>query len=141
MSNDFNVRVYGICIKDDRLLINEELIKNRTIIKLPGGGLDIGEGTIDCVKREWKEELAVDITVVRHFYTTDFFQQSAYDDSQIISIYYLVAGDIPEHIVNQVPNERTYWVEMAEVSSAIFTLPIDKVVGDLLQEQYRAGLL
>ena len=137
MIKRFNVRVYGILIQNNRLLINEELIKGRKIIKLPGGGLDWGEGTIDCLKREWKEELDLDIDVLNHFYTTDFFQVSAYDDSQVISIYYLVDAVVSEVITNHVPNERTYWVGLKDISADTFTLAIDKRVGELLREMFQ----
>ena len=133
----FNVRVYGICIHDGKLLVNEELIRGRYIIKFPGGGLDWGEGTVDCLSREWKEELGLDIVVLDHFYTTDFFQHSAFDDSQVISIYYLVsAPDVPTEIINFVEQERTYWVDLKEVNAGTFTLPIDKKVGEMLSLLY-----
>lgn len=129
----FNVRVYGILIHEGMLLVNEELIQGRSIIKFPGGGLDYGEGTHDCVVREFKEELNLDIEVLEHFYTTDFFQASAFDNSQVISIYYLVSAlAMPERIVNTEPNERTYWMALSDVSEDTFTLPIDKVVGRML---------
>ena len=121
----FNVRVYGIWIHEGRILVNEELIRGKHVIKFPGGGLDLGEGTVDGLKREWKEELGIDVEVLEHFYTTDFFQQSAFDDSQVISIYYFVAGGDPK--------ARTYWMPLNEVSGGTFTLPIDKVVGGMLQ--------
>lgn len=132
----FNVRVYGIRIQDGQLLVNEEMIRGERIIKFPGGGLDWGEGTIDCLKREWKEELDLDIEVLEHFYTTDFFQHSAYDDSQVISIYYLVAASPDDAIINHVPGERTYWMDLKDVNAGIFTLPIDKKVGSMLQTLY-----
>lgn len=130
----FNIRVYGIWIKDNHVLVNEELIRGQQIIKFPGGGLDWGEGTVDCLKREWKEELDLDIEVLEHFYTTDYFQASAFDNSQVISIYYLVlVPDAPEQVVNLVENERTYWMPLAGVSTDTFTLAIDKIVGGMLQ--------
>jgi ADP-ribose pyrophosphatase YjhB (NUDIX family) len=98
----FNIRVYGLWIQDGMLLINEELVMGRKIIKLPGGGLQWGEGTEDCLKREWVEELGIDIEVGAHFYTTHFFQASAFDNSQVISIYYLVSANKPETITNHV---------------------------------------
>lgn len=131
----FNVRVYGLLIRDGRLLVNEEVIRGQQIIKLPGGGLDWGEGTTDCLVREWKEELNIDIKVLRHYYTTDFFQPSAYDDSQVISIYYLVDGVVPDVIINTEANERTYWLPLADVSAATFTLPIDRHVGAMLMQE------
>ena len=135
MSKRFNIRVYGIWIHDNNILVNEELIRGRHIIKFPGGGLEWGEGLADCLAREWKEELDIDITIKNHFYTTDFFQPSAYDDSQVISIYYLIAADHTLPITNHVPNERTYWMDINNVSAETFTLPIDKIVGGLLKDK------
>ena len=137
MEKRFNLRVYGILIHNGKVLVNEEQIKGRTVIKFPGGGLDWGEGTIDGLKREWKEELGMDIEITQHFYTTDFFQQSAFDDSQVISIYYLVQPVPPfieeTSIVNLMQDERTYWMNLKDVSADTFTLPIDKVVGEMLR--------
>ncbi len=129
----FNVRVYGLLIHDGNLLVNEELIRGRRVIKFPGGGLDLGEGIHDCLIREWKEELNLDIQVLQHFYTTDFYQHSAFDDSQVISIYYTVkAISLPATIINTEPNERTYWMPLSELKEDTFTLPIDIVVGKML---------
>ena len=87
----FNVRVYGLLIESGSILITHETIKGFDMTKFPGGGLEFGEGTKDCLVREFKEELNLDITVKGHYYTTDFFQASAFNSSdQIISIYYLV---------------------------------------------------
>ncbi len=130
----FNVRVYGIWISEGRLLVNEEMIRGKRVIKLPGGGLELGEGTIDGLKREWMEELGLEIEVLAHFYTTDFFQQSAFDDSQVISIYYLIAANAAAAIQNNEANERTYWMPLAEVNEETFTLPIDRIVGQMLAQ-------
>lgn len=129
----FNIRVYGILIHKGDLLVNEEQIKGRTVIKFPGGGLEPGEGTIDCLKREWKEELNIDVEHAEHFYTTDFYQPSAFDHSQVISIYYNVfLREVPDTFINTEPNERTYWLPLSELKEDTFTLPIDKIVGKML---------
>lgn len=132
-SRRFNIRVYGLFVHDGKLLINEELIRGHKVIKFPGGGLDWGEGTIECLKREWQEELGMDIEVLDHFYTTDYFVPSAYDDSQVISIYYWVSStQVPTEIVNYIEQERTYWVSISEINEEMFTLPIDKKVAGIL---------
>ena len=59
-----NVRVYGILIHENKLLVSDEYIKGMKITKLPGGGLEHGEGTIDCLKREFKEELNLDVEII-----------------------------------------------------------------------------
>lgn len=132
----FNVRVYGIWIDNGQVLVNEELIKGRQVIKFPGGGLELGEGTIDGLKREWKEELDLDIEVLRHYYTTDFFQQSAFNNTQVISIYYLVKADISAPLINLIAEERTYWLPLKALTPDTFTLPIDAVVGKILMQDF-----
>jgi 8-oxo-dGTP diphosphatase len=112
MSKRFNIRVYGIWQHEDKILVNEEGIRGQKVIKFPGGGLDWGEGTLDCLKREWMEELGLEIEVLDHFYTTDFFQPSAFDDSQVISIYYYISADPATPIVNTMANERAYWMPL-----------------------------
>jgi 8-oxo-dGTP diphosphatase len=133
----FNIRVYGIWIRGREVLVNEEFIRGKKVIKFPGGGLDWGEGTLDCLKREWKEELNLEIDILEHFYTTDYFQHSAFDDSQVVSIYYLVTShESAMGIINSEANERTYWMPLSEVSSDTFTLAIDKKVGAMLKIKY-----
>ncbi|MBE8722435.1 NUDIX domain-containing protein [Sphingobacterium pedocola] len=87
----FNVRVYGILINERRqVLISDERTQNVSFTKFPGGGLEFGEGLIDALKREYLEECNVHIDVIKHIYTTDFFEKSSFNESQIISIYYQV---------------------------------------------------
>src|ERR1700743_2784402 len=88
----FNLRVYGVLMgPNNEVLVADELIRGGYYTKFPGGGLEFGEGTRDCLKREFKEEMGLDVEVGDHLYTTDFFQMSAFNpDHQIISIYYWV---------------------------------------------------
>ena len=87
----FNVRVYGILVDDqNRVLISDERTENVSFTKFPGGGLEYGEGLLDALKREFMEECDLQIEVIKHIYTTDFFEKSSFNTSQIISIYYQV---------------------------------------------------
>lgn len=133
MDKRFNIRVYGIWLNQGKILVNEELIQGRKIIKFPGGGMEMGEGTLDCLKREWMEELGLEIEVLDHFYTTDFYQASAFDNSQVISIYYWVRASQNAAIVNHIAEERTYWMDVSDIRADSFTLPIDQKVAGMLQ--------
>jgi ADP-ribose pyrophosphatase YjhB (NUDIX family) len=130
MSFPFNVRVYGALICQNRLLLSDETIKDFSFTKLPGGGLEFGEGTLDCLKREFREETALDVEIVKHLYTTDFFQISAFNRShQVISIYYLVKSEELKSIRPIEPkeaNQKFKWVELSDLSEEHFTFPIDK---------------
>ncbi len=149
----FNIRVYGILINEHKqVLVSDEIIRGNYFTKFPGGGLEYGEGTRDCLKREFMEEMNLAVEVGDHLYTTDFFQHSAFHPGhQIISIYYLVkalepisarlsdtAFDFDEaqmSIYHQQEEIETFrfinWEELTEES---VSLPIDKRVVKLIRE-------
>src|SRR6201996_9542253 len=92
----FNVRVYGLLINSsNEILISDEQEYGMRFTKFPGGGLEQGEGLIDGLKREFVEECNAEVEILSHFYTTDFYVKSAFNDSQIISVYYLVKNIAP----------------------------------------------
>ena len=145
MKSIFNVRVYGILINDkNELLVTDEYRSGMAFSKFPGGGLEFGEGTIDCLKREFREELGMEVEVTRHFYTTDFFQVSAFNSrQQLISIYYLVKNTAPltfgikhkkfdfEKLVEGAQTFR--WVAVNKLTPEEFMFPVDKIVAEMLK--------
>lgn len=130
----FNLRVYGLLIQQNKILLCEEFIHGKKIIKFPGGGLEFGEGTIDCLKREFKEELGIEISAISHFYTTDFFVESIFRSTdQVISIYYKVFyPDLIDIEKINSPELIFFWKDLNELNAEDVTLPIDKVVVGLL---------
>lgn len=148
----FNVRVYGILINEHKqVLLNDEYIRGKYYTKFPGGGLEIGEGTRDCLKREFKEELNLSVEVGDHIYTTDFYQRSAFNpDHQIISVYYYVKAleeiraplrtkefDFDERELaiyeKEQETEAFRFLEWELLTADRVTLPIDKYVVNLLK--------
>jgi 8-oxo-dGTP diphosphatase len=143
----FNVRVYGLLFNEKKeILVTDEFINGVMITKLPGGGLEFGEGTIDCVKREFMEELGWEVQVTNHFYTTDFFQISAFnEDKQIISIYYsLILIDKSKELPirfkktkfdfdEMIKDDQIFrWLSINKSLIEDLTFPIDKRVGEML---------
>lgn len=87
----FNVRVYGILINElNEVLVSDEREYGMEFTKFPGGGLEYGEGLVDGLMREFQEECQLDIEVITHIHTTDVFLKSAFNDSQVIAVHYLV---------------------------------------------------
>ncbi len=130
----FNVRVYGLLIQQNKILLCEEFILGNKLIKFPGGGLEFGEGTIDCLKREFQEELGIIISDISHFYTTDFFVESMFRSTdQIISIYYRVIYEDEIDLSKFNTSEITFfWKDLNELNAEDVSLPIDKVVAGML---------
>lgn len=141
MVKRFNIRVYGILINDkNEVLMSDECRNGNCFTKFPGGGLEWGESTIDCLKREFMEELNTEIKVNELFYCTDFFQQSAFrKDDQLISLYYKVEF-LNKNSLNfakyELPmmedGEKFRWMACSEISANDVTFPIDKLVAGML---------
>lgn len=84
----FNVRVYGILINEKKqVLVSDEYIRGQYYTKFCGGGLEFGEGTRDCLKREFLEEMNLNIEVTRHLYTTDFFKKALFIHSSKLFLF------------------------------------------------------
>lgn len=135
----FNVRVYGIHINErNEILVSNETYQNKSFTKFPGGGLEWGESTIDCLKREFEEEFQLKIQVKELFYTTDFFQVSAFhENDQVIAIYYLIAinlDDVESVMALNNSEEKLRWILINELSMNDLTFPIDKHVVELLKK-------
>ena len=148
----FNIRVYGILINEqEQVLVSDEYIRGKYYTKFPGGGLEIGEGTRDCLKREFIEEMNLEVEVGDHIYTTDFYQRSAFNpDHQIVSVYYYVKALAPitsplrtkefdfderELAIYAKENEiETFrFIDWENFSADSVTLPIDKFVVNMLK--------
>ena len=138
----FNVRVYGVLINQQQVLISDEQEYGYRFTKFPGGGLEYGEGTSDGLKREFMEECNAKVEVISHLYTTDFFVKSAFNDSQIISIYYIVKNleplklnfkTKPFDFEGEEEGLQSFrWVKLTELKPEQLTFPIDQHVAALL---------
>lgn len=137
--------MYGILVSENAVLVSDEYIKKNKITKFPGGGLEFGEGTRECLIREFKEELNLDIEISSHFYTTDFFVTSAFDtNSQVISIYYMVkalssmdfAVSTTLHDYEKKEGAQSLrWIPLGKLKESDFTLIIDRKVGEMLSRR------
>ena len=149
----FTIRVYGILFNDQQqLLVSDEFIRGNYYTKFPGGGLELGEGTRDCLKREFMEEMNLRVDVGDHIYTTDFYQRSAFNNShQIISIYYYATALEPIKVPLRAKpfdfdesqmavyadcqqTETFRFIDWKNCSEEDVSLPIDKVVVQLLKK-------
>jgi 8-oxo-dGTP diphosphatase len=148
MIDRFNIRIYGIVIENERVLVTDEYRLGIFMTKFPGGGLKFGEGTLGCLHREFLEELNSEIDIVSHYYTTDFFQATNLlpFTFQLINVYYLVKVKRPfsftttelkndfKEVVDGAQNFR--WVPLKDLSEDEFTFPVDRKVALMLRNGY-----
>lgn len=143
MNYPFNVRVYGLLMDaHNRVLISDEEEDGFRFSKFPGGGLEYGEGLLEALSREFSEECSLPIEVVSHFYTTDFFIKSVFNESQVISVYYVVKAleplavpikESPFDFHDEGPIKQAFrWKAISELQPKELTFETDQRVAELL---------
>lgn len=149
----FNLRVYGVLFNEKKqILVSDEFIRGNYYTKFPGGGLEFGEGTRDCLRREFKEEMDLEVEIGDHIYTTDYFQLSAFNPNhQIISVYYFAKAleeikaplrdkefDFDEQQLKVYAStgetETFRFIDWDNFSAESVTLPIDKIVTAMVKD-------
>ncbi len=146
MAHQFNIRIYGFLTDQGNVLVTDEFRLGIYMTKFPGGGLQFGEGSIDCLKREFMEELQTPVEIIRHYYTTDFYQPTTLlpSEMQLFNIYYIVSAPKPYRFQttrtkNDIPAidgaQSFRWIPVATLDPAEFTFPIDQyIVKKILKE-------
>lgn len=135
----FNIRVYALIIFKNNILLSRELIRNKLIYKFPGGGVKLGEGIVDALQREAKEEMGQHLNHITHFYTTDFFQRSSFDSSeQLISIYFKasLSKNLNNRLKIPVKDQPVFeWKRLVDLNEENLHFPIDKKVLNMIKLQ------
>jgi 8-oxo-dGTP diphosphatase len=131
----FNVRVYALIVKNNRLLISEEQHGGVFLRKFPGGGLQFGEGILQALHRELKEELNADVESASMLCVTEDFVVSFLNNKQqVIGVHYLVElkQDYSDEFLNnnrvELENGHIHfkWVLIDSLAAEDFTSPVDK---------------
>ena len=136
MIDKINIRVYAIYLNEkNELMALDERYAGEKLIKLPGGGLEFGEGTIECLHRELAEELNLKIEVLEHFYTQEDFLVSRFrENEQLLTIYYTVnILNLEDLNILDESIEKVKWISLHEENP--LELPIDQIVFQKLKEK------
>ncbi len=147
----YSIRVYMLILNERmEILLSDEFRLGMKMVKFPGGGMEYGEGTVDCLQREAMEEFGQELTNIRHFYTTDYYQKAFFfKDHQLISIYYL--ADLTEELnagVSDKPfdfpelknGEQSFrWVSLDGILKEDLSFPVDQKVITLLRQTFLNG--
>ena len=91
MNGPVNLRAYGLLVRDTKVLISEEKVADKDILKFPGGGVEPNETPEQALRREFMEECSLSIEVVRllHVPGTLF---SPWTRTHYTPMYYQVDG-------------------------------------------------
>ncbi|MFE8701523.1 NUDIX hydrolase [Cytobacillus sp. FJAT-54145] len=87
----FNYRVVGVWIIDNYVLLHREAKDDHW--SLPGGRVALMEESGVALKREFQEELGIDVTVERLLWSVENFFQYDHMDFHEIGLYYKVCAE------------------------------------------------
>lgn len=141
----FILRVYALLLTDQQhIVLAREKFQGMDIKKFPGGGVHFGEGLREALSREIREELhlSLDPGGWLHFYTTDFFQRSAFNPAhQVVSVYFrwpvpwrheVLSSHLQLLQPGSEKNETFSTTALGHLRSQDFTFPIEQHVAHLI---------
>jgi ADP-ribose pyrophosphatase YjhB (NUDIX family) len=144
----FNIRVYGLLLAGQQVLLSHESLRGVAFTKFPGGGLDLGEAPPKGLRREFQEELGIAVTVQQLFHVPDFVVTNYFrPEEQVLVLHYLVAAErSPEleriHLGTKTleslsePNQIAHeWVPVPHLKNEQLTFPADKAAAHKLRSE------
>jgi 8-oxo-dGTP pyrophosphatase MutT (NUDIX family) len=113
----FSCRIYGVLHEDGKILLTRSRFGPREFVNFPGGGVEIGEGPMDGLKREFMEETGLLIRPIRTLYSSEAAHLSTQAPIQIVSAYWLVerAGGSLSLDGNGVDVINLFWADLTNL--------------------------
>lgn len=145
----FNVRVYGLLVAEQQVLLSHELLRGVAFTKFPGGGLQLGEAPPEALMREFQEELGIAITVRQLFHVPDFVVTNYFrPEEQVLVLHYLVAAerssdlqslDLTKKTLQSLaaePNQMAHeWAPIRQLNNEQLTFPADQAAAHKLKSE------
>ena len=113
--------VLGIAIKNGKILVSEgyDKVKKQIFYRCLGGGIEFLETSQEALKREYKEELGIDI-IIEDFWgiSENIFTYQGKNAHELILFYNIKIQDkdVQEkyHIIDDNCESDAYWIDVNE---------------------------
>lgn len=138
-----HIGVYGICIKDNRLLcIRKERGPYKNRFDLPGGSQKENEGLTETLVREFHEETGYQIKNYRNCRVYDIFVEEKNRTVHHIMVFYDVdvnfeqQAEVLEKLVDELNDSSgTYWISLEKLDISNASPLILKLVQELSNDK------
>ncbi len=116
--NRLRVRVCGVCVHDNRLLLVKHRMAGGPLWAPPGGGLEFGESAPACLAREFREETGLSVEIRDFLFACELLQPPLHAVELFFNVTWvgglLVTGCDPEPGSPSVIEESA-WLTAAQV--------------------------
>lgn len=133
MGKEPRIRVCGLLKKEDKILFVKHKKDNKEYFLLPGGGVDYGEKFEVALKREFLEEVNLEVKVGKMLFISEAI---APDESKhIVNFYFEVFYESGELVVAE--EERltgAEYLEVAKLEDYIIYPNVKKEIKDYISE-------
>jgi len=90
----FRVGAYGLLVEEGRVLITKTRTRTGILHNFPGGALELGEGALEALQREFLEETGLRVRPGALAHASEsFFRSKDYPENQLVKLYWLVTRE------------------------------------------------
>ncbi|GHA60014.1 NUDIX domain-containing protein [Pontibacter akesuensis] len=120
-AEQLRVRVCGICIEDNKLLLvrHGKTVDNEAFWAPPGGGLQFGESMRACLVRELQEEAGVQVQVKRFLFVNEFLHPPLHAIEFFFEVQLtdgtIITGTDPEAASDKQLIEQVEWLTIKQI--------------------------
>jgi 8-oxo-dGTP diphosphatase len=139
----FNIKVFGLLVNDNKILVSDELLGSNAVTKFPGDELEFGESIEECLVRSFEDALDIKVKIDRLFYVNDFYQASPVDaKEQIVNIYFVIE-QLDNKAIHTVKKTFAFpphikqvfrWMEIDKIRQMDFASLVDQEVIKMIQQ-------
>jgi 8-oxo-dGTP diphosphatase len=89
--NRFRVGAYGVLIEVGKVLVTRTVTRSAILNNFPGGAVELGEGPLEALRRELREETGLEVRPLELLHATEGYHRSRdYPENQLVKLYWKV---------------------------------------------------